>query len=64
MDYIYWLLLLSLFNFLSIEIKLVGYWRFNINFTQAILIFLKELKLLKGKKLVTELNFLKTTFCL
>lgn len=33
----------SLFNFLSIEIKIAEYWRFNINFTQTILILLQEL---------------------
>ena len=34
---------LSLFNFLSIEIRLAEYWCFNINFTQTILILLKEI---------------------
>lgn len=33
----------SLFNFLSIEIKMAEYWCFNINFTQTIIILLKEL---------------------
>lgn len=58
MDYIYWLLLLSLFNFLSIEIKLVEYWCFNINFTQAIFIFLKERIFLEELKLLKKLKFL------
>lgn len=34
---------LNLFNFLSIEIRLAEYWCFNINFTQTILILLKEI---------------------
>ncbi len=62
MDYMYWLLLLSLFNFLSIEIKLVEYWCFNINFTQAIFIFLKELKFSKKLKLLKKTISLHPTY--
>ena len=35
--------LVSLFNFMSIEIKIAEYWRFNINFTQPIIISLIDL---------------------
>lgn len=46
-NYILMLLpLFSLFNFMSIEIKIAEYWRFNINFTQTIFILLKELEIL------------------
>ena len=41
--YIEVLPLVSLFNFMSIEIKIAEYWRFNINFTQPIIISLIDL---------------------
>lgn len=41
--YIEVLPLVSLFNFMSIEIKIAEYWCFNINFTQTIFILLLEI---------------------
>ena len=41
--YITALPIFSLFNFMSIEIKIAEYWRFNINFTQPIIISLIDL---------------------
>ena len=35
--------IINLFNFMSIETKIAEYWRFNINFTQPIIISLIDL---------------------